>query len=88
MARAGAETLLADATALLTEIETAELPPSRTDYLTAQCAPLRPPAASSRSNPSPYREEVQLCFDIDPVKTPDRSTTRPLLPWRCLAGNW
>ena len=65
------ESLLADATALLKEIETAELPPSRTDYLTAQVQALQTTCRKLTGEDIPYREEVQLCFDIVPVKTPE-----------------
>jgi hypothetical protein len=65
------ESLLADATALLTEIESAELPPSRTDYLVAQVRALHTTCRKLTGETIPYREEVQLCFDIEPVKTPE-----------------
>lgn len=63
--------LLDQATALLQDIAATELPPSRTDYLTAQVTALQTTCRKLTGEEIPYREEVRLCFDIEPEKTPE-----------------
>ncbi len=63
--------LLDLATSLLAGIDRADLPASRVDYLTAQVRGLQTQCRKLAGEAIPYREEVRLCFDIDPVKTPE-----------------
>ena len=70
-AKPSPQDLLDRAASLLADVETADLPPSRTDYLTAQVRGLQTQCRKLTGEEIPYREEVRLCFDIDPVKTPE-----------------
>ena len=63
--------LLAEATALLEDIAATELPPSRTDYLAAQVVALQTTCRKLTGEEIPYRDEVRLCFDIEPERTPE-----------------
>lgn len=63
--------LLNQASALLEDIAATELPPSRTDYLIAQVTALQTTCRKLTGDEIPYREEVRLCFDIEPAKTPE-----------------
>ncbi len=63
--------LLDRATSLLAEVTATELPPSRTDYLTAQVVALHTTCRKLNGEEIPYREEVRLCFDIEPEKYPE-----------------
>jgi len=63
--------LLDRATSLLADVTAAELPPSRTDYLTAQVQALHTTCRKLAGEIIPYRDEVRLCFDIEPEKIPE-----------------
>ncbi len=63
--------LLDRATSLLADVTAAELPPSRTDYLTAQVQALHTTCRKLAGEVIPYRDEVRLCFDIEPEKIPE-----------------
>ena len=63
--------LLGQATSLLNDVASTELPPSRTDYLTAQVLALQTTCRKLAGEEIPYREEVRLCFDIEPERTPE-----------------
>jgi len=63
--------LLDRAASFLADVEATELPPSRTDYLTAQLTALQATCRKLAGEDIPYRDEVRLCFDIEPHKTPE-----------------
>ena len=63
--------LLDRATSLLADVTTAELAPTRTDYLTAQVQALHTTCRTLVGEAIPYRDEVRLCFDIEPEKVPE-----------------
>lgn len=63
--------LLAQANDLLDSVTTADLTPSRADYLTAQVQALATTCRTLTGEEIPYREEVRLCFDIEPEKVAD-----------------
>ena len=63
--------LLDRATSLLDDITATELPPSRTDYLTAQVTALQTTCRKLAGEEISYRDEVRLCFDIEPEQIPD-----------------
>lgn len=63
--------LLDLATQLLADVQSSELPPSRTDYLTAQVLALHTTCRKLAGETIPYREEVRLCFDIEPDRIPE-----------------
>ncbi|MDQ3656607.1 MAG: hypothetical protein M3457_16220, partial [Chloroflexota bacterium] len=63
--------LLDRASSLLADVTAAELPPSRTDYLTAQVQALHTTCRKLAGEVIPYRDEVRLCFDIEPEKIPE-----------------
>lgn len=63
--------LLDRARSLLADVTAAELPPSRTDYLAAQVTALHTACRRLAGESIPYREEVRLLFDIEPVRTPE-----------------
>ncbi len=63
--------LLVDATALLSDVAAADLPPNRAGYLAAQVVALQTACRKLAGEVIPYREEVRLCFDIEPAKTPE-----------------
>lgn len=63
--------LLDWATSLLADVTTADLPPSRVDYLTAQVQALHTTCRKLAGEVIPYRDEVRLCFDIEPEKVPE-----------------
>jgi hypothetical protein len=63
--------LLDRATSLLADVTGTELPPSRTDYLTAQVTALQATCRKLTGEEIPYRDEVRLYFDIEPAKTPE-----------------
>lgn len=63
--------LLDLATSLLADVQAGELPPARTDYLTAQVLALHTTCRKLAGESISYREEVRLCFDIEPEHTPD-----------------
>lgn len=65
--------LLDRAASLLTDIAAAELPPSRTDYLTAQVVALHATCRKLAGETIPYRDEVRLGFDIEPERIPEAS---------------
>jgi len=62
--------LLDRATSLLADVTSAELSPSRTDYLTAQVRALATTCRTLAGEVIPYRDEVRHCFDIEPEKIP------------------
>jgi len=53
-------------------ITAADLPASRRGYLHAQVRALATICRKLAGEPVPYGDEVRLCFDIEPVRTPDR----------------
>ena len=61
--------LLDRATSLLADVTSTELPPSRTDYLTAQVTALQTTCRKLAGDEMSYRDEVRLCFDIEPEMT-------------------
>lgn len=63
--------LLAQANDLLDTVATADLAPSRADYLTAQAQALVTTCRKLAGEEIPYREDVRLCFDIEPEKIED-----------------
>ncbi len=63
--------LLDRATSLLADVNATELPPSRTDYLNAQIQALHTTCRKLTGEQIPYRDEVRLCFDIEPERTPE-----------------
>ncbi len=63
--------LLARANDLLDTVTTADLAPARADYLTAQVQALVTTCRRLTGEEIPYREEVRLCFDIEPEKVAD-----------------
>jgi len=63
--------LLDQAAALLEDVTAAELPPSRTDYLTAQVTALHAACRRFAGEVIPYRDEVRLLLDIEPEKIPE-----------------
>jgi hypothetical protein len=63
--------LLDRATALLADVAAADLPPSRTDYLTAQLTGLQATCRKLTGETIAYRDEVRACFDIEPERIPD-----------------
>ena len=63
--------LLDRATSLLADVTNADLPASRTDYLTAQVQALHTTCRKLVGEAIPYRDEIQLCFDIEPEKIPE-----------------
>ncbi len=65
------DALLAQASDLLDTVTTADLAPSRADYLTAQVQALLTTCRKLTGEEIPYREEVRLCFDIEPGKVAD-----------------
>src|SRR5680860_685771 len=62
--------LLDRAASLLADAASSELAPSRTDFLTAQVRALHTTCRKLNGEDIPYRDEVRLCFDIEPVQTP------------------
>jgi hypothetical protein len=63
--------LLAQANALFDAVTMADLAPSRADYLAAQVQALVTTCRKLAGEEIPYREEVRLCFDIEPEKVAD-----------------
>src|SRR5918994_655958 len=53
-------------------ITAGDLPASRRGYLHAQARALATICRKLAGEPVPYGDEVRLCFDIEPVRTPDR----------------
>ncbi|MGC4192566.1 MAG: hypothetical protein QM589_15600 [Thermomicrobiales bacterium] len=63
--------LVDQANNLLAAIESADITPSRLDYLTAQARGMATMAAKLAGEPTPYEDEVRQYFDIEPERTPD-----------------
>lgn len=62
--------LLDRAASLLGDVAAADLPPSRTDYLTAQIRALHTICRKLNGEEIAYRDEVRLLFDIEPEAIP------------------
>jgi len=63
--------LLDRAGALLDEVTVADLDPARSDYLTAQVRALETTCRKLTGEQISYRDEIRLCFDIEPERQPE-----------------